>query len=236
MHRILIKLSGEALAHESGFGIDRQTIARFASEIEQHVGAGTQVAVVVGAGNILRGATASSQGSDRVRGDHMGMLATAINGLAIKDVLLAQGLCCEVLNAVEIPSIVAGFHRDRCDQLLKQGHVTVLTGGTGSPFFTTDSAAALRAAELGVDVLLKATKVDGVYDRDPKLHDDANRFATISYQEVLSRGLKVMDTSAIALCQENNIPIKVFDFTKPNQLHQVLGGEDGLSTLVYQES
>jgi uridylate kinase len=236
MNRILIKLSGEALAHESGFGIDRETIARFANEIESYVKIGVQVAVVVGAGNILRGATVSAQGSDRVRGDHMGMLATAINGLAIKDVLLGLGIACEVLNAVEIPAIVAGFHRDRCDDLLKQGFVTVLTGGTGSPFFTTDSAAALRAAELGVDVLLKATKVDGIYDKDPKQYDDAKRFDSISYQEVLSRGLKVMDTSAVALCQENNIPIKVFDFTEPEQLRKLLSGEDGLGTLVFQES
>jgi uridylate kinase len=235
MARILIKLSGEALAPATGFGIDRSIIARFGSEISHRIKAGDQIAVVVGAGNILRGATATEQGSDRVRGDHMGMLATAINGLAIKDVLLGLDLPCEVLNAAPVSGIVEGFHRDRCVELLNAGKVVVLTGGTGSPFFTTDSAAALRAAEIDADLLLKATKVDGIYDKDPQQHSDAKRFNSISFKDVLNKGLRVMDTAAIALCMENNIPINVFDFTTPNQLQSLLDGETSLGTLVFQE-
>jgi uridylate kinase len=162
----------------------------------------------------------------------MGMLATAINGLAIQDVLLGMDIPCQVLNAMSIEGICEGYSRDRAVTALNEGQVVVLTGGTGNPFFTTDSAAALRAAEIGADVLYKATKVDGIYDKDPKVHSDAVRFDSISYQEVITRGLRVMDTAAIALCMENHIPIQVFDFTTEQHLERLLGGETSLGTLV----
>ena len=232
MSRILIKLSGEALASPAGFGIDRSIIARFGSEIKSQIKKGTQIAVVVGAGNLLRGATQAKEGSDRARGDHMGMLATTINGLAIQDVLLGMDIPCQVFNAMQIEGICEGYSRDRAVESLNTGHVVVLTGGTGNPFFTTDSAAALRAAEIGADILYKATKVDGIYDKDPKTNSDAVRFDHITYHEVITRGLKVMDMAAIALCMENHIPIQVFDFTTDQQLERLLGGETSLGTLV----
>lgn len=232
MSRILIKLSGEALATSAGFGIDRSIIARFGSEIQSQIQKGTQIAVVVGAGNLLRGATQAKEGSDRARGDHMGMLATAINGLAIQDVLLGMNIPCQVFNAMAIEGICEGYSRDRAVSSLNTGHVVILTGGTGNPFFTTDSAAALRAAEIDADVLYKATKVNGIYDKDPMAHDDAKRYERISYKDVISQGLRVMDMAAIALCMENNIPIQVFDFTTAQQLEKLLGGETSLGTLV----
>ena len=232
MSRILIKLSGEALASPSGFGIDRAIIARFGKEISYQLSLGVEIAVVVGAGNLLRGATQAAAGSDRVRGDQMGMLATAINGLAIKDVLLGMNIPCELLHASELDTVCEGFSRDKAISYLQKGFVVVLTGGTGNPFFTTDSAAALRAAEIKADILYKATKVDGVYDKDPVKHKDAKRYSHISYKDVIAQGLKVMDMAAIALCMENQLPIRVFDFTSPGQLEKLLGGEVSLCTTV----
>ena len=232
MSRILIKLSGEALASPSGFGIDRSIIARFGKEISAQLSLGVQIAVVVGAGNLLRGATQAAAGSDRVRGDQMGMLATAINGLAIKDVLLSMNIPCELLHASELDTVCEGFSRDKAISYLEKGVVVVLSGGTGNPFFTTDSAAALRAAEIKADILYKATKVDGIYDKDPVKHKDAKRYSHISYKDVIAQGLKVMDMAAIALCMENQLPIRVFDFTSPGQLEKLLGGESSLCTTV----
>jgi uridylate kinase len=230
--RILIKLSGEALASPSGFGIDRAIIARFGHEIKAQLDAGVQIAVVVGAGNLLRGATQAAAGSDRVRGDQMGMLATAINGLAIKDVLLGLDIPCEILHSSELDTIADGFSRDKALDYLSKGTVVVFTGGTGNPFFTTDSAAALRAAEIQADILYKATKVDGVYNMDPHKHPEAIRYKSILYKDVIAQSLKVMDMAAIALCMENHIPIRVFDFTTAGQLEKLLGGDTSLCTTV----
>jgi uridylate kinase len=229
--RILIKLSGEALGGASGVGLDRSELLRFCDEIADAVCDGVQIAVVVGGGNILRGSQFAREGADRISGDHMGMLATVINALAIQDAMRSRKLPVMVYGSVEILGVCEAFTRDRAMESLDQGKVVVFGGGTGNPLFTTDSAAALRAVEIGADLLAKATKVDGVYDKDPKVHSDAKRFDCISYEEVLSRQLKVMDMTATALCMENNLPIEVFDFTQRGHLKRLLSG-DNVGTLV----
>jgi uridylate kinase len=223
--RILLKLSGEALAAGQGSGIDAQLVSRVAREVAQIHALGIQVGIVVGGGNIIRGGVASGQGIDRVAGDHMGMLATVINCLALQDALEKAGLQTRVTTAIRMDSIAEPFIRRRAIRHLEKGRVVLFAAGTGNPYFTTDSAAALRAIEIHADVLLKATKVDGIYDADPNKVANAKRYDAVSYREVLDRELKVMDTAAFALCRENSMPILVFDLFAEGNLMKAVRGE-----------
>lgn len=224
--RILLKISGEALMGERPFGIDPEQVARIADEIREVHGLGVQTAVVLGGGNIIRGIAAAAQGIDRVAGDHMGLLATAINGLGMQDALEKRGVTTRLMSAVEMRQIAEPFLRRRAVRHLEKGRVVMLVGGTGNPFFTTDTAAALRANEMKAEVLLKATKVDGVYDSDPKVNPQARFLKTLSYRDALAAGLQVMDAAAIALCMENNVPIKVFNLFVPGNILRVVAGEN----------
>ena len=223
--RILLKLSGEALMGSQGFGIDPDVTARIAQEIREICELGVQVAAVVGGGNLIRGVAASAQGIDRVVADHMGMLATVINALALQDSLEKLGAFSRVVTAIEMREIAEPFIRRRAIRHLEKGRIVVFAGGTGNPYFSTDTAAALRAMEIKADVILKETKVDGVYDADPQRVPDARMFDRITYLDVLSRGLAVMDTTAISLCMNNGLPIKVFNLTVPGNLKRVVLGE-----------
>jgi len=223
--RILLKLSGEALMGSQGFGIDPDVTARIAQEIREICELGVQVAAVVGGGNFIRGVAASAQGIDRVVADHMGMLATVINALALQDSLEKLGAFSRVVTAIEMREIAEPFIRRRAIRHLEKGRIVVFAGGTGNPYFSTDTAAALRAMEIKADVILKETKVDGVYDADPQRVPDARMFDRITYLDVLSRGLAVMDTTAISLCMNNGLPIKVFNLTVPGNLKRVVLGE-----------
>jgi uridylate kinase len=224
--RILLKLSGEALMGERHFGIDPEQVARIANEIRDVHQLGVQIAVVLGGGNIIRGIAAAAQGIDRVAGDHMGLLATAINGLGMQDALEKRGLTTRLMSAVEMRQIAEPFLRRRAIRHLEKGRVVILVGGTGNPFFTTDTAAALRANEMRAEVLLKATKVDGVYDSDPMQNPQAKFLKTLTYRDALAAGLQVMDAAAIALCMENGVPIKVFNLFVPGNIVRVVAGED----------
>jgi uridylate kinase len=224
--RILLKLSGEALMGERHFGIDPEHVARIANEIRDVHQLGVQIAVVLGGGNIIRGIAAAAQGIDRVAGDHMGLLATAINGLGMQDALEKRGLTTRLMSAVEMRQIAEPFLRRRAIRHLEKGRVVILVGGTGNPFFTTDTAAALRANEMRAEVLLKATKVDGVYDSDPMQNPQAKFLKTLTYRDALAAGLQVMDAAAIALCMENGVPIKVFNLFVPGNIVRVVAGED----------
>jgi uridylate kinase len=232
--RILLKLSGEALMGERQFGIDPESVARIASEIRDVHELGVQIAVVLGGGNIIRGVAAAATGIDRVAGDHMGLLATAINGLAMQDALEKRGLTTRLTSAVEMRQIAEPFLRRRAIRHLEKGRVVILVGGTGNPFFTTDTAAALRANEMRAEVLLKATKVDGVYDSDPVKNRDARFLKRLTYRDALASGLQVMDAAAIALCMENHVPIKVFNLFVPGNIVRVVAGED-IGSLVTAE-
>jgi uridylate kinase len=232
--RILLKLSGEALMGGRQFGIDPEQVARIADEIRDVHGLGVQIAVVLGGGNIIRGIAAAAQGIDRVAGDHMGLLATAVNGLALQDSLEKRGLTTRLMSAVEMRQIAEPFLRRRAIRHLDKGRLVILVGGTGNPFFTTDTAAALRANEMKAEVLLKATKVDGVYDMDPVLHPEARFLKHLSYRDALAAGLLVMDAAAIALCMENGIPIRVFNLFVPGNILRVVTGED-IGSLVTAE-
>lgn len=223
--RILLKLSGEALAGSAGHGIDPILVARVAKEIAQVQAMGVQVGIVIGGGNIMRGGAASQQGIDRVAGDHMGMLATVINCLGLQAALEKEGLTTRVMSALRMDSIAEPFIRRRALRHLEKGRVTLFAAGTGNPYFTTDSAAALRAVEINADVLLKATKVDGIYTADPKLVPTATKYEAISYREALDKELKVMDTAAFALCRENAMPILVFDLFAEGNLMKAVKGE-----------
>ena len=223
--RVLIKLSGDALGGSRGHGIDSKEIERFGNEIKVSLEQGIQIGVVVGGGNILRGAEQAALGMNRITGDHMGMLATVINALAIKDTLNSMGMTTIVMSSVALQGVCDTFCRDHAVEALNSGTVVVFAGGTGNPLFTTDSAAALRAIEINADALLKATKVDGIYDKDPKKYSDAIRYESISYSDVMEQGLKVMDMAAIALSMEHELPIRVFNFTELDQLRLLLGGE-----------
>jgi len=223
--RILLKLSGEALAAGQGFGIDAALVKRVAQEIAQIHSLGVQIGVVVGGGNIIRGGVASGQGIDRVAGDHMGMLATMINCLALQDAIEKAGVQSRVTTAIRMDSIAEPFIRRRAIRHLEKGRVVLFAAGTGNPYFTTDSASALRAIEIHADVLLKATKVDGIYDADPAKVPTAKRYEAVSYREVLDRELKVMDTAAFALCRENSMPILVFDLFEEGNLLKAVRGE-----------
>ncbi len=223
--RILLKLSGEILGGPSGQGFDWEAIAGLASQVKAARALGAEVGLVVGGGNIFRGSKSGPPGMDRVAGDHMGMLATVINAICLQDALERQGLETRVMSAIEMRAIAEPYIKRRADRHLQKGRVVIFAAGTGSPYFTTDTAAALRASEISAQALIKATKVDGVYDKDPKLYSDAVRFDRLTYQEVLSRDLKVMDGTAIAFCRENRIPILVINIDQERNLLAALQGQ-----------
>jgi uridylate kinase len=232
--RILLKLSGEALMGQGRHGIDPGVIQRLAAEIHAVARRGVQLGVVIGGGNIVRGAGLASQGMNRVTGDHMGMLATIINSLALQDAIEKAGSPCRVMSALRINQVCEPYISGRAIRHLEKGRVVVFAAGTGNPFFTTDSAASLRAVEIGADLMLKATKVDGVYSDDPVTNPDAILYDRISFDEALERKLGVMDTTALVLCSEHNLPIRVFNIFQPGHLARIVEGED-IGTLVQQE-
>jgi uridylate kinase len=233
--RIVLKLSGEALAGEQGYGIDPDVLVRIAQEIRGVAELGVETAIVIGGGNIFRGIAASAGGMDRATADYMGMLATVINALALQDALEKVGLQTRVLSAIEMRAMAEPYIRRRAIRHLEKGRIVIFAAGTGNPFFTTDTAGALRAVEIGADVIMKATKVDGIYSADPKKHATAQRLAKISYVDVLNRGLQVMDTTAISLCMENKLPIVVFDLTAVGNIRRIVLGEP-LGSLVTGEA
>lgn len=223
--RILLKLSGEVLAGDSGFGIQPAVLRGLADEVRDVHALGTQIAIVIGGGNIIRGVTAANEGMDRSTADYMGMMASIMNSVALQDALERLGLATRVLSALETQEVAEPYIRRRALRHLEKGRIVICAGGTGNPFFTTDTAAALRAAELNASVVLKATKVDGVYTDDPNTHPDAKRFDRLSFDEVMQRRLGFMDQAAIALCRENSLPIVVFDMTVPGNIQKVVAGE-----------
>lgn len=229
--RILLKLSGEALMGDAEFGIDPKVISRFASEIAELSAQGVELGVVIGGGNIFRGAGLAESGMERVSGDHMGMLATVMNALALQDALEQKGTFCRVMSAIKINQVCEDYLRRRAIRHLEKGRVVIFAAGTGNPFFTTDSAASLRAVEIGADLLLKATQVDGVYDSDPKKNPDAVRYSELSFDEAINKRLGVMDTTAVVMCQEQNMPLRIFDVHKEGNLTKIVYGED-IGTLV----
>ena len=224
--RVLLKLSGEALMGDLDYGIEPKVIQRLAKEIAAAKETGVEIAIVIGGGNIFRGAGLARAGMDRVTGDYMGMLATVMNALAIQDALETQDIFARVMSAIQIHDVCEDYIRRRAVRHLEKGRVVILAAGTGNPFFTTDTAASLRAIEIGADVLLKATKVDGVYDRDPVGNPDAVRFDTVTYDQVISDKLAVMDATAVVMCRDNNLPLRIFDLTRPNALIQAMSGEE----------
>lgn len=224
--RILLKLSGESLMGGQQYGIDAKRLEQYASEIKTVIDRDIEVAIVIGGGNIFRGLSGASQGMDRVQGDHMGMLATVINGLALQSALENQGVETRLQTAIKIDEVAEPFIRRRAMRHLEKGRVVIFGGGTGNPYFTTDSAAVLRAIEIKADVILKGTRVDGIYSADPEKDKSAVRYDKISFQDVLKKGLKVMDTTAFTLSQENELPIVVFDMNKDGNLLKVVTGED----------
>jgi uridylate kinase len=223
--RILLKLSGEALMGNRQYGIDPQRLAEYATEIKRVVDSGVQVAIVIGGGNIFRGVAGASKGMDRVQGDHMGMLATVINGLALQGACEDVGIQTRLQSAIQINEVAEPFIRRRAIRHLEKGRVVIFGGGTGNPYFTTDSAAVLRAIEINADVILKGTRVDGIYTSDPEKDENATKFDFITFEDVLKKGLKVMDTTAFTLSQENELPIIVFDMNKKGNLYKVVAGE-----------
>ena len=229
--RVLVKLSGEALGGESGVGICPEAVQRMAVQIREVRELGVQMVVVVGGGNIFRGLTGSERGIERATGDYMGMLGTIINALALQDALEKLGCPTRVQSAIAMSQVAEPFIRRRAVRHLEKGRVVIFGGGTGNPYFSTDTAAALRANEIGAEVILKATKVDGIYDSDPKKNPKAKRFAEISYFDALQKQLKVMDSTAFSLCMDNKMPIIVFDFFRPHNLRRVVLGEK-VGTLV----
>ena len=229
--RILLKLSGESLMGSRGYGIDPERLAAYAKQVNEAVQQGTQVAIVIGGGNIYRGLSGAAQGTDRVRGDQMGMLATVINSLALCSALEALGRKAEVFTAISMSPIGRPYRSFDAKALLDEGGVAIISCGTGNPFFTTDTGAALRAIEVGADVMLKGTRVDGIYTADPEKDPNARKFNRITYAEVLDRNLRVMDLTATALCKEYNMPIYVFDMDTEGNLARVLKGEE-IGTLV----
>src|SRR5499433_3320135 len=223
--RVLLKLSGEALAGGQAYGIEPDTIGRIAEEIREVIAMGVQVAVVIGGGNIFRGIAASAGGMERATADYMGMLATVINALALQDAVEKTGLQTRVLSAIEMRAVAEPYIRRRAMRHLEKGRVVIFAAGTGNPFFTTDTAGALRAVEIGADAIIKATKVDGIYSADPMVHQNAERLAHVTYIEVLNRGLQVMDAAAISLCMDNKLPIIVFDLTQAGNIKRIVLGE-----------
>ncbi len=229
--RVLLKLSGEALMGELDYGIEPGVIQRIAAEIATARKTGVEIAIVVGGGNIFRGAGLARAGMDRVTGDHMGMLATVMNALAIQDALESLEVHARVMSALRINAVCEDYIRRRAIRHLEKGRVVIMAAGTGNPFFTTDTAASLRAIEIGADVLLKATKVDGVYDADPAKNAEAQRYESVTYDQVIADKLGVMDATAIVMCRDNHLPLRVFDLTRSNALVQAMSGDE-IGTLV----
>ena len=224
--RILLKLSGEALMGEKQYGIDAARLLSYATEIKKITDKGVEVAVVIGGGNIFRGVAGASAGMDRVQGDYMGMLATVINGLALQSALEDAGIVTRLLTAIKMEQVAEPFIKRRAVRHLEKGRVVIFGGGTGNPYFTTDTAAVLRAIEIDADVILKGTRVDGIYTSDPEKNKDATKFESITYKDVMNKGLKVMDMTAFALSQENNLPIIVFDMNTNGNLAKIVSGEN----------
>jgi uridylate kinase len=218
--RVLLKLSGEALMGSGGYGIDRATLERIAQEVKSVVDAGVQLGIVIGGGNIFRGMSAT--GMDRVQADYMGMLATIMNAIALQDALEHAGVPARLQSALRVDQVVEPYIRRRALRHLERGRVVLFAAGTGNPFFTTDTAASLRGAEIGADIMLKATQADGVFDRDPRKHKDAKRYDVVSYDEVLEKKLAVMDATAVALCRDNDLPVRVFSIHNPGSLVEVI--------------
>jgi uridylate kinase len=230
--RVLLKLSGEALMGDDAYGINRATIERMVADVAEIKELGVELAIVIGGGNIFRGVAPGAEGMDRATADYMGMLATVMNSLALADAMRQVGLVARVMSAIAIEQVVEPYVRPKALQYLEEGKVVVFAAGTGNPFFTTDTAAALRGAEIGAEIVLKATKVDGVYSADPNKDKNAVRYSTISFDDAISRQLQVMDATAFALCRDRNLPIKVFSIVKPGALRNVIcGGDEG--TLVH---
>jgi uridylate kinase len=233
--RILLKLSGEALMGEAGHGVDPTTAAEVCAEVASVRELGVEVAIVVGGGNVFRGAQGEQQGIARVTGDYIGMVATLVNALILQSILEGMGIATRVQSALHIEKVAEPFIRRKAIRHLEKGRVVIFAGGTGNPYFTTDTAAAIRALEIGAGVFLKATKVDGVYDRDPVLHHDATFFSEISYDDVLHKGLKVMDATAVALCMENDLPVIVFNMRGKGNLTKIVQGAS-LGTIVRRKN
>ncbi len=232
--RIVLKLSGEALMGKLDYGISPEVMQRVAAEIKQIIGLGVQIAIVVGGGNIFRGEGLARAGMDRVTGDHMGMLATVINSLAIQDAIERIGLSARVQSAIRINQVCEEYIRRRAVRHLEKGRVVIFAAGTGNPFFTTDSAAALRAIEIEADLMLKATKVNGIYSADPVKHPDAQRYQALTYDEVLDRRLAVMDQTAIVLCRDQGMPLRVYDLEQAGALMRITMGDKDIGTLVHK--
>ena len=224
-NRVLLKLSGESLMGKQSYGIDPSMLEQYAKDIKEAVNHNVEVAIVIGGGNIFRGLSGAAKGMDRVQGDYMGMLATLINSMALQAELEKQGLSTELLSGLAIEPICKEMSRRRAIEAMREGKVVIIGGGSGNPFFTTDTASALRAVEIKADAILKGTRVDGVYTADPEKVPTATKFETLSFQEALSKKLKIMDLTAFALCEENNLPIYVFDMNKPGNLLKVVEGE-----------
>ena len=222
--RILLKLSGEVLANKHGFGIDPEKVHYLAQQVKPVYDANVKIGLIIGAGNILRGLEASAGGMDRVTGDYLGMLATIMNAIALQDALEKVGCETRALSAINVTQIAEPYIRRRAIRHMEKGRIVIIAGGTGNPFFTTDSAAALRANELGSEILLKGTKVDGVYDKDPVKNSDAKKYDNLTYNKVIRDDLRVMDMTAITLCNENNIPIRVFNIKSPGGLYDIIMG------------
>ena len=231
INRILLKLSGEALLGQKPFGVDPDVLIYLAEEIKSIVDTGVQTGIVIGGGNIFRGEGLAQSGIDRVTGDQMGMLATIINALALQDALERQGLVARVMSALKVNEVCEDYIRRRAIRHLEKGRVTIFAAGTGNPYFTTDSAAALRAVEIEADLLIKATRVNGVFSQDPLQNDDALHFESISYDEFISKKLSVMDTTSIVMCRDNNLPVRVYDMNIPNALFDIVKGKN-IGTLI----
>jgi len=231
INRILLKLSGEALLGQKPFGVDPDVLIYLAKEIKSVVDTGVQIGIVIGGGNIFRGEGLAQSGIDRVTGDQMGMLATIINALALQDALERQGLVARVMSALKVNEVCEDYIRRRAIRHLEKGRVTIFAAGTGNPYFTTDSAASLRAVEIEADLLIKATRVNGVFSQDPLQNDDALHFASISYDEFISNKLAVMDTTSIVMCRDNNLPVRVYDMNIPNALFDIVKGKN-IGTLI----
>ena len=230
--RVLLKLSGEALMGDDSYGINRATIERMVADVSEVVKMGVELAIVIGGGNIFRGVAPGAQGMDRATADYMGMLATVMNSLALADAMRQFGIVARVMSAISIEQVVEPYVRPKALQYLEEGKVVIFAAGTGNPFFTTDTAAALRGAEIGAEVVLKATKVDGVYSADPNRDPTATRYASISFDDAISQHLQVMDATAFALCRDQKLPIRVFSIVKPGALSRIVMGEDE-GTLVH---
>lgn len=234
--RVLLKLSGEALAGEKGYGLDPDTVSRICRELADVAALGLELALVIGGGNIFRGLSSSARGMDRSTADYMGMLATILNAMAVQDALEKSDCPTRVLSAINTTELCEPYIRRRALRHLEKGRIVICAAGTGNPYFTTDTAAALRACEIDADCLMKATKVDGIYDKDPMRHEDAKRYDTISYRDVLAQGLKVMDATATALSQDNHMPIIVFDISEDDVFEKALKGESVGTTVVEEET